>query len=178
MKTVVLRDGQKLLIRKAETRDAEKLVQYMSCIGGESDFLTFGDNELQITVEKEQQIIESLNSRENTIMAVAIIGDEIAGSFSFSGGFRSRTQHAGEMGITVRKQYWGLGIGKALMEYLIDWAKQTGIVRKINLRVRTDNDNAIALYKKLGFVEEGILTRDFMIDGVFYDSLHMGLSID
>lgn len=82
------------------------------------------------------------------------------------------------MGITVRKPYWGLGIGKLLLKYLIDWAKGTGIIRKINLRVRSDNEKAIKLYEKYNFKKEGTLLRDFCINEKFYDSICMGLLID
>jgi RimJ/RimL family protein N-acetyltransferase len=65
-----------------------------------------------------------------------------------------------------------------LIKCLINWSKGTGLIRKINLRARTDNTRGKSLYNKLGFIEEGLLKRDFLIDGKFYDSLQMGLIID
>jgi RimJ/RimL family protein N-acetyltransferase len=82
------------------------------------------------------------------------------------------------MGISVRKAYWNLGIGYEMLDFLIKWAKDSGVVRKIDLLVRSDNQNAIRLYEKLGFKQEGLITRNFCIDGKFYDSLYMGLLID
>jgi RimJ/RimL family protein N-acetyltransferase len=79
--------------------------------------------------------------------------------------------------VSVLKDYWGMGIGEELIRYLINWSRDSGI-RKINLRVRQDNLKAISLYKKLGFTEEGIVKRDSLIGGKFYDSLLMGLLID
>lgn len=178
MKKVVLKSEDEIIIRKAAVEDGEKIIDYMYAVGEESEYLAFGANELEITIQKERQIIEDINSKDNSIMAVALLDGEIVGSIVFRGGERSRIRHVGELGVTVRKSYWGLGIGSALMEYLIEWAKDTGIIRKINLRVRTDNKSAIKLYKKYEFKEEGILTRDFCVDGKFFDSLHMGLSID
>lgn len=178
MKKIILKNGKEIIIRKTITEDAEKMVQYKTIIGGESDFLTFGENEIEITTKKEQQSIESINNKDNSIMVVALLDGEIAGSIVFRGGERNRTKHVGEMGVTVRKQYWGLGIGSFLLQFLIEWAKETGIARKINLRVRTDNENAIKLYKKYDFREEGILTRDFCLNERFYDSMNMGLLID
>jgi RimJ/RimL family protein N-acetyltransferase len=78
----------------------------------------------------------------------------------------------------VLKDYWGLSIGKHLLRYLIDWAKKTGKVRKINLRVRVDNERAIRLYQRLGFVIEGTLKREFYVGGRFIDSYLMGLCVD
>ena len=76
------------------------------------------------------------------------------------------------------KEYWGNGIGEELIRFMIDWSKSSGVIRKINLRTRSDNTRGINLYKKAGFVEEGIITRDMQINGKFYDSLSMGMFID
>lgn len=58
------------------------------------------------------------------------------------------------------------------------FAYATRIIRKINLRVRSDNHSAISLYKKSGFVSEGTITREFFINGKFFDAIHMGLEIE
>jgi len=97
---------------------------------------------------------------------------------NYSGGRRSRIEHTGEFGVTVKKDYWGLGIGRLIIESMIDWAKGTGIIRKINLRVRSDNERGIKLYASLGFKQEGLITRDMCVDGEFYDSVAMGLELD
>lgn len=178
MRKILLKNGNELIIRKVNAGDAEKMVEYKTFISLESDFLTFGRNEIEITTDKEQQGIESINNKDNSIMIVALFDGEIVGSIVFRGGERNRLMHVGEMGVTIRKPYWGLGIGSFLLEFLIEWAKGTGIVRKINLRVRADNENAIKLYKKFDFKNEGILTRDFCINGEFYNSISMGLLID
>lgn len=170
-----IKDGRELIIRKAKIEDAEKLTEYMKAIPAESDFLTFGENELNFTPEIEGEIISSMKDKDNSIMLLAIIDEEVAGNCTFRAGERIRTRHTGEFGITVRKSYWGLGIGSILMEALISWAKSTKTIRKINLRVRTDNKKAIKLYEKFGFEREGIIRRDFLINRKFYDSILMGL---
>jgi len=78
----------------------------------------------------------------------------------------------------VLRKYWGLGIGTNLVETLIEWAKSSGIIKKINLRVRTDNTRAIRTYKRLGFAQEGVITREFFVYGQFYDAFFMGFKID
>jgi [ribosomal protein S18]-alanine N-acetyltransferase len=47
------------------------------------------------------------------------------------------------------------GIGKALLEHLVDWALTAG-ARKIELEVRAGNESAIAFYANAGFVVEGL----------------------
>ena len=75
---------------------------------------------------------------------------------------------------------WGSAkcVGSVLIKYLVSWARDSQIIRKINLKVRTDNFRAINLYKRLGFISEGIITREFFINGEFFDSMHMGLEIN
>lgn len=168
-----------MIIRKARKSDAAAMISFLHQIAGESDYLTFGSaEELHLTVEKEEAMFESYLNKENGLNLIAEYDGQIAGNLNFSGGTKKRTAHTGEFGISVRKDFWGMGIGKALITRLIEWSKESGVIRKINLRVRSDNTRAMHLYKSFGFTEEGVITRDFLIDDVFYDSIQMGLFID
>lgn len=168
-----------MIIRKARKTDAAAMINFLHQIAGESDYLTFGSaDELHLTVEKEEKLFEDYFNRDNGLNLIAEYDGQIAGNLNFSGGTKKRTAHTGEFGISVRKDFWGMGIGKALIARLIEWSKESGVIRKINLRVRSDNARAIHLYKSFGFKEEGVITRDFLIDDVFYDSIQMGLFID
>ena len=177
MKEIKVYD-EKVIIRKANKSDAKALIEYLNIIGGESDFLTFGIGQFGRTVEQEEDFIESALRKENALFIIAEVNGKVVGNLNYSGGPRQRTAHVGEFGVSILKEYWGNGIGEELIKYLINWGKNSGIIRKINLRVRTDNTRGIKLYKKLGFLEEGIIKRDFLINGEFYDSLLMGLLID
>ncbi|KNF09454.1 acetyltransferase, GNAT family [Gottschalkia purinilytica] len=177
MREVVI-NNKKIIIRKAIKSDAKNIIEYINRIAGESDFLTFGLGEFNTTVKEEECFIEDALKKKNTLLIVAEINGQIIGNLNFSGGLRQRNAHIGEFGVSVLKEYWGNGIGEELIKYLINWSKDTNIIRKINLRVRSDNERAIYLYRKLGFYEEGILKRNFLIDDKFYDSLLMGLLID
>lgn len=76
------------------------------------------------------------------------------------------------------KEYWGLGIGKVLLENVLGWADSVGI-EKIALTVVQTNIKAIELYKKFGFVEEGVLMKDRIHkDGNYYNTVVMGRLID
>jgi RimJ/RimL family protein N-acetyltransferase len=171
-------DHKNVIIRKVHKSDAKELVEYLNIIGGESDYLTFGAGDFGKSVEQEEAYIENILKEENAIAIIAEINGKIVGNLNFSGGPRQRTAHAGEIGVSVLKEYWGNKIGEDMIKYLIEWSKTSSIIRKINLRVRTDNKRGIKLYKKLGFLEEGIIKRDFLINGEFYDSLEMGLLIN
>ena len=177
MKEMYINSKKSIVIRKAVKSDSKVLIGYLNIIGGESDFLTFGTGEFGRSIEQEEEFIESALKKENALFIIAEVDGKIVGNLNFSGGVRQRIAHVGEFGVSVLKEYWGNGIGEELIKYLINWSNTVGIIRKINLRVRTDNTRAISIYKKLGFLEEGILKRDFFINGEFYDSLLMGLEI-
>lgn len=168
----------KVVIRRANKEDASNMVEYLKEIGGESDFLTFGKNELNVSVSDEGNFIDTLNKSKNSLPLVAEVNGKIVGNLNFSAGRNSKVRHVGEFGVSVLKDYWGNKIGNKLIEYLIKWSKDTGIIRKINLMVREDNTRAIRLYKKIGFVEEGILKREFLSEGKFYSGISMGFYVN
>lgn len=178
MKKVKLKNGEKVIIREAKKSDAKDLIEYIQKIGGESDNLTFGENQFNITVQEEVKMIEKLLKADNKILLVVIKDNQIIGNLSYVGGNRPRTRHMGDLGMTVLKSYWGKGIGSHLLKYLINWSKNNPIIRKINLQVKVENINAIRLYEKFMFKKEGHIERFFLIDGKFYDAYHMGLLID
>ncbi|MHA1522545.1 MAG: GNAT family N-acetyltransferase [Promethearchaeota archaeon] len=173
-----LKNGKKLTIRPALPVDSRAIIDYLNVIAGESDNITFGPGDFGKTVEQEENFLRSLQDSKNAIMVVGIVDGQISGLADVSGGSRPRTEHNSSLGITVLKKYWRQGIGKAIMEYLIDWAKNTKIIRKINLSVRTDNKPAISLYRSLGFEKQGVMTREMFIDGLFIDTVEMGKNID
>lgn len=87
-------------------------------------------------------------------------------------------KHNGTLGISIRKKYWGIGLGSEIMNYLIDWAKSNKITKKINLLVREDNIRGVKLYEKFGFEKEGILKKDICVNGIYHNTMAMGLYID
>jgi len=175
---LTLRDGRRVLIRRAEPGDAAAILAYLSRVGGESINLTFGSEGPGISEEEEREYLTRVAAADNSLAILALAGAEIVGGLTFDGGRRPRLRHAGEFGISVLQAYAGQGLGKALMEYMIAWAERGGVVRKINLKVRVDNVPAIRLYQRLGWVTEGRTTRDTLIDGEFNDCLLMGREVD
>ena len=173
-----LKNGQVLVIREAQKKDAAGILEYVDKMAGETDYLTFGQGELNVSLEEEEKSLENCVESSNHFFIVAEIEGTLIGNLSFKGGDKPKVLHTGEVGVTVLKQYWGLGIGGVLLETLIEWAKSSWTIKKLNLRVRPDNDRAIRLYERFGFVREGLITREYCIDGKFYDTIFMGLQIN
>ena len=177
-KTYLLPNAQTLILRPAIPQDAAAFLQYIEQVAGETDFLTFGPGEFGGSEECQRQTYALALITDNELFLMAEINGRIVGNLAFRGLCRPRVEHSGEFGITILQEFWGLGIGRYLIEYLIGWARAGGIVRKINLRVREDNIRGQKLYKRLGFNEEGRISRDFFYNNRFYDSIFMGLPVD
>ncbi|MDW7672582.1 MAG: GNAT family protein [Bacillota bacterium] len=179
MKSVVLKNGEVIKIREAGKDDAASLLAFLDTVCAETDNLTFGPGEMSLTVEQEIAFLEGMAEKTGAIFLAALDEqDELVGTIHFVAGTLPRTEHAGEFGMSVLKAHWGKGLGSALMDALLEWVRERKSIRKVNLKVRADNQNAIHLYKKKGFVEEGRITREYLIRGEFHDILCMGLIID
>lgn len=83
-----------------------------------------------------------------------------------------RLSHRGSLGMGMLKPYRGQGIGTRLLEATLKKAKEAGL-EKIELTVYASNPGGIALYKKMGFTEEGLIKAYRKLDGVTYDGLLM-----
>ena len=84
-----------------------------------------------------------------------------------------RRRHACVLGISVIGHAQGKGVGSALMKALIDYADNWTTFLRIELTVYADNTNAIALYKKFGFEQEGVLRNYSLRNGRFDDVITM-----
>lgn len=162
MKTA-LKDGNELLIREADEGDAEQLVIYRNEIGEESNFLIYGKNGCHITVEREQENIRDWKSCSEDLFLVGFIGETLVCSANLVGEKKERVAHNCELGIAVRKRYWNLGVGNALMRQLMDFARQNQTLKAIHLGVYENNANALHLYKKFGFQVVGRFRNYFKV---------------
>jgi RimJ/RimL family protein N-acetyltransferase len=84
-------------------------------------------------------------------------------------------KHA-ELGIAIGdKNYWGKGYGLSAMKEMLAWGFNELELNKIWLRVEIDNEKAIKSYKRIGYVDEGILRQDRLRNGEFVDRLRMSI---
>jgi len=173
-----IKTGDRVIIKSPIENDAQAVYEYFNKIGGETDYLTFGEGEYDSSISDFKKMFKELGHKPNSLILIAVVETRVIAVLNFTGGNRTRTRHGGNLGITVSKRFWECGIGSKMLRELLRWARKTDPIRKINLKVRTDNARAIRFYKKFGFKEEGRISRDSNIGGQFYDNLCMGLKID
>lgn len=173
MVSCYLKNGKKLYIRRIEEFDAKDIINISQRIGGETDNLTFGMDDFYFTLEQQRIFISNMK-REGFLYIAAICDNKIVGTLSFISSNRKRIIHRGEMGLGILKEYWGMGVGTALIDYFLEWANGDGVIKKIELQVREDNIRAINLYIKYGFKIEGKISMGMCVNDRYYDLYLMG----
>ena len=166
------------ILRCPTKYDAVELSKLRVKIDGETENLDRESGEALLTPEDFEKLIYEDGVAEKTIFLVAEVEGKIIGFTRLEGSKLSRFRHKAEFGICISKDYWGHGIGKVLLENILMWADTVGI-EKISLTVVQTNLKAIQLYKRYGFVEEGLLIKDRIHkDGSYYNTVIMGRLLD
>jgi len=161
-------------IRCAKQDDAQALSELRLQLDGETENFDREQGEGLIDQAGFEQVILNDTASPKNLCLVAVVDDQIIGYSRCEGSSLKRLAHKVIFGVGVRKDFWGYGIGKALMQVSIDWADANGI-QKMVLEVLETNDKAVQLYQKCGFEVEGILKNDKRLsDGKYYHTLMMG----
>lgn len=174
-KKITLKDGRECVLRSPNENDAEKMIEYLRMTSGETYFMIRYPEEITMSVEKEKEFLKNILESKNELMIAAFIGDELAGNCGISPVMNlSKLNHRAEFGISVKKKFWGLGIGNMLLQEIIKEAGNMGY-SQIELGVYSDNVKAQSLYKKHGFKPWGTVKNAYKLkDGTYRDEIMMG----
>jgi RimJ/RimL family protein N-acetyltransferase len=175
MSIAIMKNNQSITLRESTKEDAQSIIKFYNTVGAETTYLSFGGYEYNVSLEQQEAMIESTNSSDNNFMILALVDDKIIGIGTISSNQKKKGKHVGILGIVITEKYCDLGLGKIMMDCLINWCRDNKITTKISLSVREDNPRAIALYKKCGFEIEGILKNETYIDGEFFNIVCMGM---
>lgn len=176
-KEITLKNGTTAILKSPVESDAEQLLNMIKQACGETDYLIRYPEEWCITVEQEQRWINNFAVAENGVCIVCYINDIIAGNCQINFGGGIKTKHSATIGISVLKDYWGLGIGSAMFKEMIIIAKERG-VKIIELGVIEGNERAINLYEKYGFKIVCKRPNAFMLkDGTMQSEIYMQKSL-
>jgi ribosomal protein S18 acetylase RimI-like enzyme len=111
--------------------------------------------------------------RDNYPVFYALDGERVVGWCDISVTTNPRLNHRGGLGMGIVDGYRRQGLGSKLMKAALAHARQIGL-EKVELHVYTSNLAAIALYRRFGFEEEGLIKRYRKLDGRYFDCLMMG----
>lgn len=150
-----------IFIRRVKLEDALTILHIQTEVVSEGDFLITVPEEFNKTLEQQRGWIETILQNDKETMLVAEVSNEIVGWIVFTSPNRIRLSHTGSIGMMIKKDYRSMGIGKLLMEGMLNWAVQNPFIEKVSLGVFSTNERAIALYKSMGFIEEGRKIKEF-----------------
>ena len=172
-KKISLADGSEIQLRSPTADDASEVGLFIDAIIANGAGMVAVTGEIPTDPDSQAPYIEKFLEDPLSIMITAFDNKSVVGHLNFRAQKRQRLKHGGEFGISIAPLWRGRGLGKILLERLIDWA-QSSPITKVGLRTRSDNLHAIALYKKCGFQEQGRLIKEIRLeDGSYLDDILM-----
>ncbi len=163
--SVTLRDGRRAILRQARPSDAERLTVLNRAILLETDFHIREADEYGADEESERRFVEQMAANADSMYLLGVVDGEIAGLLLFQRERYRRMRHGGGLGVAIRLEWQRLGLGSAMLEAFLAWARSRPGIEKIKLEVFSTNGVAQKIYERLGFVVEGVRQGDVRVKG-------------
>lgn len=161
------------MLKSPSVEDAEKLLQFIRKASGETEFLLRYPEEWDIPVEQEAEWAAGMGRAPDDMVITCFLDGAVAGNCQISCRPGIKTSHRASLAISVLRDCWGLGIGSAMMEALVDTARRWG-KEILELAYIAGNDRARRLYEKFGFREVSRRPNVFKRrDGGYQDEVYM-----
>jgi RimJ/RimL family protein N-acetyltransferase len=157
-----------LTIREAIETDATVIRDIVNTIAAEKHYFV-----PERSREDWDEVIKHIKSNKGLIIVVQD-NVNVVGFATLARGRLEKDRHRADLGIGILKEFRGIGIGTAMMNYMIEWAEKQEGLEKISLTVFSTNKAATNLYRKFGFKMEGVSKRQYKIEGKYVDDLIMG----
>jgi len=150
--------------------DAEATIRNVNRVGREEIYIMLDE----VTSLKEERSWLSAFDGERNVLFVAVADGEVIGAADCHAGTFPKDRHVGGIGIAIQDGWRESGLGRRMMERVLEWMRVRGFA-KAELAVFATNHRARRLYESLGFIDEGIRRRHVRIRGEFVDEVLMGL---
>lgn len=167
-------DGTPYLIRYPKRTDLQKLWRYINELSEEKTFISFQGEEISLKDERAflNNAIKKIKDGRGMLLLVES-GGKIVGVSDVH--MKPRiSAHIGVFGISISKKFRGKGVGKKLMELVLDESKKNlKNLRILELDCFANNPIAAEMYKSFGFKEYGRLPEGIAHKGGFVDDILM-----
>ena len=157
-----------VVIRKIEIDDARGFWSAFAEVAGEKRYLLRTEPP---PFEKTKAFVRS-NIENNYAQYVALHDKKIVGWADIIPLSHPKMTHVGVLGMGILKDYRGQGVGSQLLKEVTEHAWVSGL-KRLELEVFADNITAIHLYKKHGYVQEGVKRYARFLDGQYQDMVMM-----
>ena len=158
-------------IREAAPADAPALVALARAVASEPEGWLLSSDEWR-GAAAERRYLRSVRRSRHAAVFVAEAPEGLVGRLSVARYTHPASSHVADLGLMVAASHRRRGIGWALLERTVEWARENGIA-KLELHVFPHNEAAIALYERFGFVREGYRRRHYRRGGEYVDAILM-----
>ena len=166
-----------MIVRHAEPRDAVALKELGDAVSAEPERWLATQNGWR-TAADERRYLRAI--RRYPHAAVLVAEDEhgrVVGRLSIARDQHPASRHVADLGLMVASGHRRRGVGRALLEAAVAWAREAGI-RKLELHVFPWNEPAIQLYEDFGFVREGYRKAHYRQGDDLVDAILMAYDLD
>jgi RimJ/RimL family protein N-acetyltransferase len=167
------RNGRPWVIRPSRDEDAPELAALIDAVAAEGEFIVAVPGEPE-TMEQTARLVSIV--LEGGVSLSLEVDGALAGNVMVHRRAGRHYRHVADMAILVSNEHRGAGFGRMLVEMAIAWCRAVGLT-KLSLQVFTNNERAIALYRSLGFAEEGVARREVRMPSGDRDLLLMALAL-
>jgi len=141
-----------LTLKEAEKSDAQGLLMMLRQARQETDYFFVEERSLGMSKEVLATELSRIKESAEHLLFLACVKKQVVGVVSVAP--KPDLPRHGEIGISILKEYWGMGLGTILLEEAIIWATENARFSTLVLDVLAGNQRAIHLYQKMGFQEE------------------------
>ena len=163
-------------VRRAEPSDALGLKELGDAVGAEPEGWLVTTNGWRDAAD-ERRYLRAIRRYPNAAVFVAEDDGAIVGRLSIARDQHPASRHVADLGLMVAASHRRRGIGTALLEAAVEWARRSGVT-KLELHVFPWNTAAIALYEKFGFVREGYRKEHYRRGDEYVDAVLMAYRIN
>ncbi len=162
-------------VRRADPADAEALVALAERVGREEGRWILTTSSWRSAAD-ERRYLRAVQHHADAAVFVVEDDGSVVGRLSLARDPHPASQHVADLGLMVAAGHRRRGLGKALLEEAVRWARDSGI-RKLELHVFPWNDPALRLYEAFGFEREGLRREHYARDGEYVDAILMAYRI-
>jgi len=170
-KNIVLRDGTNVLLESlTEKEDVREFQRFINTLTREKAYLLV---DKPVTFKEEKQWLRTqiqAQKKGEQIYIKALSNGHLIGDCFAKPGF-GRNQANINLGIAIKKQWRGKGLGSIMLKELISLSEEKWHPKNIFLHVVSSNKNALSLYESLGFRKIARLPRWFEYYGKYLDEI-------
>ena len=160
-----------IVIVEAQEHHAKAMSNFMTGLFVER-LETLFQRDAALTEQEELEFVQRVAANDRAVIYLALVLDRVVGMLDFHAHPKPQMAHGGEFGVSVAKEYRGRGIARRLIDHLLVWAEARDI-KRVELRVFSNNAKAIRIYEHLGFVKEGCQKGAVRINNSFADMVYM-----